>query len=305
MEDYVHNYGTNHNYGMDNYATNHDYGMDNYATDRNYGLDKPRSDLPRRRIARSLAEFSNDSFAENCSDKSRDKSCDSCDETLMSGKTSPRLHMKPVHTLALILLLTVALCASLTMLISQSLTYQRMQHTQAEAWQSASDNPAYSTSSSKKLRNKRAHNSKNIDEDNQSQEDANIDDNSENTIDANNTVSDSNSDGSYSVEHQDGTTHNDHGVTTTKQAKSPLTGTAMRKAQQGAVISRENAGRININTATLAQLQTLKGVGPKTAARILAQRKRVGRFHSLEDLLQIKGIGPKTLNKFRGVLDVG
>lgn len=311
MEDYVHNYGldcnyeTNHNYGLD-----HNYGTDrNYGMEHNYGLDKPRSDLPRRRIARSLAEFSNDSFAENCGDKScdksREKSCDSCDETLMSGKTSPRLHMKPVHTLALILLLTVALCASLTMLISQSLTYQRMQHTQAEAWQSASDNPAYSTSSSKKLRNKRAHNSKNIDEDNQSQEDANIDDNSENTIDANNTVSDSNSDGSYSVEHQDGTTHNDHGVTTTKQAKSPLTGTAMRKAQQGAVISRENAGRININTATLAQLQTLKGVGPKTAARILAQRKRVGRFHSLEDLLQIKGIGPKTLNKFRGVLDVG
>lgn len=58
--------------------------------------------------------------------------------------------------------------------------------------------------------------------------------------------------------------------------------------------------QIDINTAGLDELQTLKGVGPVTAQRILEYRTRIGRFDSVDQLLEVKGIGAKTLEKFRG-----
>lgn len=55
---------------------------------------------------------------------------------------------------------------------------------------------------------------------------------------------------------------------------------------------------VHLNTATLAQLQTLPGVGPKMAMRILAYRKALGgQFTRIEQLLDVKGIGPKTFAK--------
>lgn len=57
--------------------------------------------------------------------------------------------------------------------------------------------------------------------------------------------------------------------------------------------------QIDINTAGLDELQTLKGVGPVTAQRILEYRTRIGRFDSVDQLLEVKGIGAKTLEKFR------
>lgn len=50
---------------------------------------------------------------------------------------------------------------------------------------------------------------------------------------------------------------------------------------------------IDLNTATQQQLETLDGVGPKTASRILEQRQAVGGFQSSEELLAISGIGQK------------
>lgn len=58
-------------------------------------------------------------------------------------------------------------------------------------------------------------------------------------------------------------------------------------------------GRIDINTADATQLQTLNGVGPVTAERIIAYRNQHGRFSSVDDLLNVKGIGAKTLDKLR------
>ncbi|XCB30241.1 helix-hairpin-helix domain-containing protein [Arcanobacterium hippocoleae] len=56
--------------------------------------------------------------------------------------------------------------------------------------------------------------------------------------------------------------------------------------------------KVNLNTATLAQLDQIPGVGPVTAKEILAWREENGSFKSIEDLLQISGIGEKTLEKF-------
>lgn len=56
-------------------------------------------------------------------------------------------------------------------------------------------------------------------------------------------------------------------------------------------------GRVNINTATLEELQTLPRVGPKIAQRILDDRAANGPFTDATDLIRVKGIGPKTLER--------
>jgi len=51
---------------------------------------------------------------------------------------------------------------------------------------------------------------------------------------------------------------------------------------------------VDVNTATQDQLLTVRGIGPKTAQTIIAERERGGRYQSLEDLSdRVKGIGPK------------
>ncbi len=54
------------------------------------------------------------------------------------------------------------------------------------------------------------------------------------------------------------------------------------------------AGRLDLNAATLAQLDTLPGVGPVTAQRILDWRLAHQRFTRVEELQEVDGIGPKT-----------
>ena len=51
--------------------------------------------------------------------------------------------------------------------------------------------------------------------------------------------------------------------------------------------------RININQATESELDSLPGVGPVMAGRIVAWRETNQRFHSLEELQEVPGIGPK------------
>jgi competence protein ComEA len=57
--------------------------------------------------------------------------------------------------------------------------------------------------------------------------------------------------------------------------------------------------KVNLNTATAEQLDTLPGVGPVTAQAILDWRAENGRFGAVEDLLEVKGIGDATLAELR------
>jgi len=61
------------------------------------------------------------------------------------------------------------------------------------------------------------------------------------------------------------------------------------------------AGKVNINTADAAALETLPRVGPALSARILEWRAANGRFTAIEDLMSVTGIGEKT---FEGLKDL-
>ena len=63
--------------------------------------------------------------------------------------------------------------------------------------------------------------------------------------------------------------------------------------------------RININTATAAELENFPGVGPALAARIIEHRTVHGPFTSVEQLDGVKGIGPKLMDKIRPLATVG
>ncbi|GAB4501276.1 MAG: helix-hairpin-helix domain-containing protein [Anaerolineales bacterium] len=61
---------------------------------------------------------------------------------------------------------------------------------------------------------------------------------------------------------------------------------------------------ININTADAVLLDTLPGIGPSTAQKIVEYRTQNGPFVSVEDLLKIPGIGPSTLEEIRPLVIV-
>jgi competence protein ComEA len=61
---------------------------------------------------------------------------------------------------------------------------------------------------------------------------------------------------------------------------------------------------INLNTATLDQLETLPGIGRKTAERILEYRTKSGTFKRIEELMNVKGIGEKSFLKLKPLIVV-
>ena len=63
-------------------------------------------------------------------------------------------------------------------------------------------------------------------------------------------------------------------------------------------------GKIHLNSATLEQLDTLPGVGPVTAQKILAYRTEHGAFQAVEELDAVPGIGPARLEELKTLVDL-
>lgn len=70
------------------------------------------------------------------------------------------------------------------------------------------------------------------------------------------------------------------------QAKAPLT------------------DKVNLNTATAEQLQTLPGIGPVLAKTVIDHRAKNGKFTKIEEILNVKGVGEKMFQKIKDRLVV-
>ena len=57
--------------------------------------------------------------------------------------------------------------------------------------------------------------------------------------------------------------------------------------------------KINLNTATAEQFQSLSGIGPAIAKRIVDYRTKAGKFNRIEEIINVKGVGEKKFQKIK------
>jgi competence protein ComEA len=74
--------------------------------------------------------------------------------------------------------------------------------------------------------------------------------------------------------------------------------------RSSATSSATVASPINLNTASVAQLETLPGIGKSTAERILEYRQKNGSFKKVEDLMNVRGVGEKSFLKLKPLVTV-
>ena len=88
-----------------------------------------------------------------------------------------------------------------------------------------------------------------------------------------------------------------------KKANFAEENTAFKKEIQ---LKKESisASKININTATAKELESLKGIGPATAKNIISYREEYGGFSSIEEIMNVKRIGEKTFAKIQDQISV-
>lgn len=84
--------------------------------------------------------------------------------------------------------------------------------------------------------------------------------------------------------------------------EAPELGSSESAAKSSA--SAEKTGKVHLNRATEAELQTVSGIGQKRAQDIIAYREANGPFRSVEDLKNVSGIGEKTLEKLKDAFTV-
>ncbi len=77
---------------------------------------------------------------------------------------------------------------------------------------------------------------------------------------------------------------------------APTTAWAQDKAKEA---------KININTATISELQVLPRIGEQVARRIVDFREKNGKFKKIEELMKVKGIGEKTFLQLKERITVG
>ena len=68
--------------------------------------------------------------------------------------------------------------------------------------------------------------------------------------------------------------------------------------------SKRDIEKINLNKATQTELETLPGIGPSTAEKIIAYRKENGNFKNIEDIMNVNGIGESKYSKIRDLINV-
>jgi competence protein ComEA len=83
-------------------------------------------------------------------------------------------------------------------------------------------------------------------------------------------------------------------------------GAAATAAQEAspAAAGQAASAMLNLNTATIAQLEALPGIGRATADRIIEYRETSGGFKKIEDLMNVRGIGEKNFLRLKPLITV-
>lgn len=220
-----------------------------------------------------------------------------------------RLRFKPIHALSLLLVLVAALCASLTLLITQSVNYSRAETYRINSLKSPSHDDSsylhYDEHESASESNKEAEDddAKSVGVDRVGVERVNgkrvgvervgVERVNGKHVDSKK----SNASENASVEKSENKSASKSENRSEGKSKSKSESKSKNKVNSESIAEKSSC--INLNTASVEKLQQLRGVGPKMAERIIAHRKRFGSFKRINDLMNVKGIGAKTLAKFR------
>ncbi|PLS27310.1 ComEA family DNA-binding protein [Bifidobacterium parmae] len=167
----------------------------------------------------------------------------------------PRLRFGATQALAMILIMVMATCASLTLLIRQAVNYAAVEAASGTSAVGSGGDASRSDGGGTS---------------------------SNGAMEGSGTTEDSTSDGA--VGESGGGAAADSGT---------VPGQSQTQPPQPADT------RVDLNTATLEQLDAIPGIGPVTAQKILDHRAAIGRFSSVDQLLDVPGIGAKTLEKIR------
>ncbi len=83
---------------------------------------------------------------------------------------------------------------------------------------------------------------------------------------------------------------------------TPAAASQSSPAERSISISPVAAPLVDINTASQAELESLPGIGPSLAGRIIAYRQENGPFENIEEIQKVSGIGPATFERLRGLI---
>jgi competence protein ComEA len=184
-----------------------------------------------------------------------------------AAEAGPRTWFTSLHAVIVILLLACALCASLTMLVRQSMNYHAMHGQGVGSGQRATESRGTGEGAGSKA----------------------------------------SADSVGTGAHADTGAGADAPPGETAQPSvtpSPTPSETSAPSDGSASTAAPGSGALDLNAASAQDLEAIAHIGPVTAQRILDHRRSIGRFSSVDQLLDVKGIGVKTLEKIRPHLRV-
>lgn len=94
----------------------------------------------------------------------------------------------------------------------------------------------------------------------------------------------------------------------TTQTSNPINESSTSGEVAGVTTNSDSSnyvsGKVNLNTSSASQLDTLPGIGPAYAGRIIDYREINGGFKNISEIQNVKGIGPKTFEKLKDLITV-